>query len=220
MTAPVSDSSRKVLLDWSEIPDDSSGGAKQRGRRPALLCRQAVLVRVPARQANSLHPPRTAQQPQACSTGRTSLHDGSHAKQREEAGGILCRQRSRPDRQNSLHPPRTQAKPQACSTGQRSLTAPVQNTDTKVRRWQRQHRTEEQPQACSTGRTSLTAPVQSRERRKAVASVGKQLLRVPARQAKQFASASHRRAAASLLDWSEIRDGSRAEQRGRKEGSP
>ena len=75
-------------------------------------------------------------------------------------------------------------------------------------------RTDEQLQACSIGRRSLTAQVQSKEEgailcsQAAPASAGQT--------GKQFASATHRRAATSLLDWSESPDGSSAKQRGRR----
>ena len=44
-------------------------------------------LRVPDRQANSLHPPRTEEQPQACSIGLRSLTAPEHSK---EEGGSLC----------------------------------------------------------------------------------------------------------------------------------
>ena len=72
-------------------------------------------------------------------------------------------------------------------------------------------RTKEQPQACSRCRRSLTAPEQSKAEKSdrcwqaAPASAG--------HTAKHFASASHQRAAASLLEWSAIPDGSSAKQR-------
>ena len=62
---------------------------------------------------------------------------------------------------------------------------------------------------CSTGRRSLAASLQSKEdggsrcQQAALASAGQTR--------KQFASASHRRAAASLLDWSTIPDGFKEE---------
>ena len=44
------------------------------------------LLQVPARQANSSHPPRTEEQPQACSIGRRSV---TAAVQSKEEGGVL-----------------------------------------------------------------------------------------------------------------------------------
>ena len=68
------------LLDWSEeIPVKSPCKAKQRGRR-----RQPVvgkqLVRVPARQANSLHASRTEEQQKACLIGMNDLHRCADAR--------------------------------------------------------------------------------------------------------------------------------------------
>ena len=45
-------------------------------------------VRVPTKQANSLHPPRTEEQLQACSIGRKSLTAPVQSK--EEGGGSVC----------------------------------------------------------------------------------------------------------------------------------
>ena len=75
-------------------------------------------------------------------------------------------------------------------------------------------RTQERPHACSIGRRLRTAPVQSNEEGESLI-VGHQL-RAPARQGKQCVLLSHRRAAASLLDGSPIRDSSGARQRGSK----
>ena len=88
-------------------------------------------VRVPATQAHSLHPPRTEEQPQACSIGRPEVPDGSGAKaKRQTVAAFVGKQPVRvPARQaHSLHPPRTEEQPQACSIGWRSLTAPVPST--------------------------------------------------------------------------------------------
>ena len=86
---------------------------------------------MPARQANSVYPPRTVKQPQACSIGRWS---GAAPVQIKEAAvalviksclGVLARQA------NSLHPPHTEEhkQPQACSIGLRSVTAPMQSKE-------------------------------------------------------------------------------------------
>ena len=73
--------------------------------------------------------------------------------------------------------------------------------------------TKEQPQACSIGRRFLMAPVHSKEEgggslcwRATPSSAGTKCT--------QFASVSHRRP--SLLNWSEVADGSGAKQRGRR----
>ena len=58
------------LLDWPEVPDGSGAKAKRKAVA-AFVGKQPV--RVPATQAHSLHPPRTEEQPQACSIGRRSL---------------------------------------------------------------------------------------------------------------------------------------------------
>ena len=71
------------LLDLSKIPDGSS--AKQRGWRQPLSGKQ--LVRVAARQTNSLHLSRTKEQPQACSIGRRPLMAPVQSK---EEGRSLC----------------------------------------------------------------------------------------------------------------------------------
>ena len=82
----------------------------------ASVSKQPV-ERVPTRQANSLHPPRTKDQPQACSIGRRSLTAPVQSK--EEGGGSLCQQAARASASQTgkqcVHPPRTEDQPQACS---------------------------------------------------------------------------------------------------------
>ena len=54
----------------------------------AVACVGEQPLRVQARHANTLHPPRTEEQPQACWIGRRSLTAPVHSK--EEGGGSLC----------------------------------------------------------------------------------------------------------------------------------
>ena len=122
--------------------------SKEEGRQAA--CDSKHRLRVPARQANSLHPPRTAQQPQACSTGRRSVTAPVLSKEKEMQQPVLacssCKcfghrqtvcNRLAPKRfcakrsavfghfADSLHPPRTKEQPQACSTGRRAESESV-----------------------------------------------------------------------------------------------
>ena len=128
------------LLDWSEIPDGSGAKQSEEMKAAAFVGKAArasagqtgktVCIRLapkssrklassscqcwPNRQ-NSLHPPHTAEQPQACSTGRRSVTQSKEDERRQPvlaSSSSECR-----SVQNSLHLPHTKELVQACSTG-------------------------------------------------------------------------------------------------------
>ena len=100
------------LLNWLVVADGSS--AKQRGR-----WRQPLLASSPweclPRHAHTLHPPRTEEQPQACSIGRWSLTAPVQSK--EDCGDSLCWRAARlfGSTTNTLHSPHTEEARSACS---------------------------------------------------------------------------------------------------------
>ena len=78
-------------------------------------------LRVPDKQANSLHPPRTDEQPQACSIGGRRSLTASTQRKEEGAGQLLSASSSSKQvlatQAHSLHSPHTDEQPQACWIG-------------------------------------------------------------------------------------------------------
>ena len=118
-----------MLDGWSTIPDDGSD-AKQRGRRRACVGKQ--LLSVLARQANSLHPPRTAEQPHAC-----SMVWSERLQSKEEGGAPVSASSScecRPGRQTVCF----RLAPQSIRTLARWLVGDIPDGPTAKQRGRRQ----------------------------------------------------------------------------------
>ena len=167
-----------------------------------------------ARQANSLHPPRTEEQPQACSTGRSDPWL-LKCKAKRKAAASVGKQANTQTVCIRLHQRAAASLP--CPTSWSDHWRLSCKPKRKAAAWVGKHllrvstkqannlhppRTEEQPQACSTGRRHSWW-LWCKAKRKAAASVGKQLVPATAQANSKFASTAHRRAATSLLDWSE-----------------
>ena len=160
-------------------------------------------------------PPRTVEQPQACSISRSGSLVNPSQRQRPAGAWLEC-QRQRRARTLSPLPPCTVEQPQACSISRRGSMAAPSQQQRPAGAWlecQRQRRartlsphpprTVEQPQACSIS----AFPVDSFTKAKTCRC----LVGVPAAETSthlESASASHRGAAASLLDQSELHGGS------------
>ena len=168
--APKSSHKRARLVE--NIPHGFH--AKQRGTWQPVLTSSSCEY-WSARQANSLHPPRTEKQPQACSTGRSDPWL-LKCKAKRKAAASVGKQANTQTVCIRLHQRAAASLP--CPTSWSDHWRLSCKPKRKAAAWVGKHllrvstkqannlhppRTEEQPQACSTGRRSLTAPVPSKE---------------------------------------------------------
>ena len=230
------------LLDCADVPHSFS--AKQ--RRTAFVIKHwcSSCECRPDRQTVSVRPPRTEEQTpmfapkssytQACSIGRMFPITFLRSKRGRQAAfvrKIVAPTSAGQTSKFSLHSSYAEELPHACSIGTKCLTAAVQSKEEKATVFVRKQLLQVPARQASSvcirlalwscrklaRLVTLAAAVQSKEGRRQPLSASSFCECRPDRQVQFAFIILHQRAAASLLEWSELPDGCGAKQRG-KEG--